>query len=116
MQIKLFVFGGLNGTDVRRVSRVLFVQRLSLSVIVPCGQQQEGLLRSLTSSDVSRPREETSVLRAEAFAREKSGRNDPPRRGARRIRKRHRTQISFSAAKPTTQLRVPTAGATASFE
>jgi len=115
MQIRFFTFGGLNDSDVIRVSRVLFVQRLSLSVIVPF-EQQEGLLRSLTSSDVSRPREETSVLRAEAFAREKSDRNDPPRRGARRIRKRHRTQISFSAEKPTTQLRVPTAGATASFE
>lgn len=63
MQIKLFAFGGLNGTDVIRVSRVLFVQRLSLSVIVPCGQQQEEPLRSLTSSDVSRPREERVARR-----------------------------------------------------
>lgn len=85
--MRLFASGELNGSDVIRVSRVLFVQRLSLSVIVPCGQQVE-LLRSLTSSDVSCPREETSMSRAEAFAREKSGRNDPPWRGARRIRKR----------------------------
>lgn len=54
------------------------------SVIVPCGQQ-EGLYRSLTSSDVSRPHEKTSI---QTFAGEKSDRNDPLRRGARRIRKR----------------------------
>lgn len=131
MQIGLFV-DGLNGCNVDS-SRANAIYPAAIAISYRMRTTRRELLRSLTSSDVSCPRARRWVQRccAPQAAREEDGRRGEKERSkgfssncARCASNKEatpsRTQISFSfsvsAVKLTTQLRVPTAAETASFE